>query len=239
MFPLRHDSNILIASADIGFRKRNSGPHNNANDDGDNGCTSQGTEPEVQMQLVPAGSFERVTDATLSCNMTSDSGPVRRTGSPLCAGIQRICHDDFRAEPWYLENLFLIVWYAIAEACVVLQWAGSGWVWSLDVFLPPIFALCYLTIIPLCGIMDLIQRSGCSQRRPPFLIRLAVDPGKNYRLSRRIYILSAPVVAIIYVSVPSLGWNILPAGIWCIAGFIVWVYAIFASISSVHSQDLS
>lgn len=101
-------------------------------------------------------------------------------------------------------------------------------------------------IIPLCGIVSGIQRRGT---RTPFLIKLAVNSRKRYRVSRWIFCLWAPVSAIIFV----VGWHYWdsvgdPSMIaWISVGVVLWIlvcgiisfYTFFRGLFSIYSQVLA
>lgn len=230
----------MLTWPEIGFRKKASSLVNSTTDES---FASQATKPEEQVQLVSTRPVDRVNNTDMPYN-TAPSNKSRHAGNPddpLCVRLRHICkREDFRTEPWYLDNLYLIMCYFASEGIMVLSLVRSdNGIWALNALLPPFFALVYLTTIPLCGILQRIQQ-GKSERRLSFLVRLAVDSGMRYRVARWVYFVSAPVFVIIYVSMPveELG-NVVPAAIWCLVGFVVWFAGICSILSSVYSQVLS
>lgn len=206
-----------------------------------------GMETQADMQLMAL----RATDGDSS--MALDSVPL--TGHPsdtLCPRVQLLCNQDYRGEPWYLDNLFLIMSYFTSAACIILQMPllGNGQISILTSEVPGVFIAGFFVpgIIPLCGIVSGIQgREWCT----PFLIKLAVNSGKRYRVSRWIFCLWAPVSAIIFVigwhywdSVdgfddPSmLSWISIGVVLWILVCVIISCYALFRGLFSIYSQVL-
>lgn len=180
--------------------------------------------------------------------MTMDSAvSLGRSNEHLCARVHRLCTHDFRDQPWYLDNLWLISSYTIGAAAVILPLAKFSGLWTvlrpqnnmvfaLVAVLP--VSLAVITIIPLCGIVDSIQR-----QEPPFVIRLAVHPGKVYQRSRWIYLVCVPVVLIIagpitYVFDDAVNVYLLVT-IWGMVFAVAFLRASCACVYSVYLQASS
>lgn len=199
-------------------------------------------EPQADMQLMPP----RATDGDSSMTLDSDP-PPEYPSDTLCPRVQLLCNQDYRGEPWYLDNLFLIMSYFTSAACIILQMPLAGiqqiFMWIFEV--PAVFAAGIFIpgIIPLCGVVSDILRK---ERRTPFLIKLAVDPGKRYRVSRWIFCLWAPVFAIFFV-IGSYQWDSVDYPgmiVWITIGELLWIlvcviiscYSFFRGLFSIYLQ---
>lgn len=202
-----------------------------------------GIESQADIQLMPP----RAIDGDSSMALDSIP-PPEHPSDTLWSHIQRLCSHDFRAEPWYLDNLFLIMSYFAMAACFILIVQSPGWgnYGRMSLLLELVLGLSAGGIvipgaIPLCGIVSGIQRRG---KRSPFLIKLAVDSGNRYRMSRWIFCLWALISGIAFaVGFYTLGdigsefgsCAILWISVWGIISF----YAVFRGLFSIYSQVLA
>lgn len=189
--------------------------------------------------------------AIVSYDMTLDNEPLPGClGNALCARVQRLCNHDFRDEPWYVDNLFLIMCYVTSGPIIILEMLFMGYFGALGTFLKTLVpamlggGCIILATIPLCGTVSCIQRRG---RRSSFITRLTIDSRKKYRVPRWIFCLYAPISVIIFgaMALPfhAAIWDVYTAslfpGIWCGIFYIVHLYACFRSLFSIYSQLLS
>lgn len=215
---------------------------------------AQSTVSLEEMELVP---MESRNSHTAYHNMALDCAPLsNRLTDPLCARLHALCHHDFRAESWYLDNLLLIMSFVIGFACLILLSIG------LDDLIPLLFttfgvipywlliSLVCVNTIPLCGIVSMVQQTDPSQRHSPFVLRLAVDSGMPYRVSRGLFFALAPIFGTIY---STLSWHlrrtvtpwynhyyaIIAPGIWCVACIVISCYASCSCLWSLYSELFS
>jgi hypothetical protein len=164
--------------------------------------------------------------------------------APLCERVRRLCAHDFRDQPWYLDNLYLISSYAIGAAGMILPFAKPSGVvvvlTGLNVILPAGWGI--ISVIPLCGIVDSIRRQEPSQRQAPLMIRLAVHPGKVYQRSRWAYFVCDPVISIIVspITYTMSGFAatslFIPVLIWSFIFVVMWFRASWAGLHSIYLQ---
>lgn len=201
------------------------------------------------IELTPKISTERRDDGGRNDDpfvhhMAPNTGLLPNTKRPdnrLWVRIRDICMQDFRAEPWYLSNLWLMALVAVASACMTFPEAltrGN----DLDhavvmlVILPIIYFSTSSIIIPLCGIVNSIRDTTLSSRNPLSGIRLAIDPGKRYHAIRWIYfaLLSMATGFTAYVGLPMHLYLAVPP----IACCIVFGPALFTELFSIIFQVL-
>lgn len=194
-------------------------------------------------QQTPTESTEKNIGDSISCNTIVDSVLLPGYPSdPLCERVRRLCAHDFRDQPWYLDNLYLIASYAIGAAGMILPFArpsGAVILTGLDVILPNAWAI--INVIPLCGIVDSIRRQEPSQRQAPLMIRLAVHPGKVYQRSRWAYFVGVPVISIIVspITYTMSGFAtsfFIPVLIWAFISLVIWFRASWAGLHSIYLQ---
>lgn len=162
----------------------------------------------------------------------------------FCARIQSICKRNFRSERWYRDDLFFILAFAIAIGPIILPLALEPKSSSMLVFgermfvILPIGFICLVTI-PLCGIVHSLQNTPPSQRHFLSAIRLIVDPGRAYRISRWIYFILCPITAVVFsaasVSGRSILYSMIPAVIWYCICLIVFFSALLMSFNCIWS----
>lgn len=210
-------------------------------------------DSQEQVALMPPRSIEGVGITTQPYNTPSNHERPEPPGNRLCGHIHHLCKQDFRTESWYLDNLRLVALFGVAMAVLILplhyylQW--NGLLMIEIIFIPIPIGLVAFTTIPLCGIVNSIRSSGSSARHSSFVIKLAIDPSKKYRIIRWIYFLSLPIVSGIAVrglrifrdtlSLPTGAPCFAPAGLWLGVGFIVLSSATGSSLGSIYSQVLS
>lgn len=162
-----------------------------------NNPTSRIMESQERIQLMPTSSVEGRHDATFPIISALNSAPL--PSDPLCVRVNYICKHDFRAEAWYLQYLCQITFYIVGVACAILPWADGATLFFTTVAFAvlPILAAVLIGIftIPLCGIVNSIQHKDLSQRHCFSVVRLAIDLGIGYRVSRGICFLGLPVAA--------------------------------------------
>lgn len=181
----------------------------------------ESTDSLEQIELV---STKGPSSHTASHIMGLDCAPPSdRLADPLCVRLHDLCNHDFRAESWYRSNLFLVMFFVIGLACIALPAIALEFLlyifmlMSIHPIFIPIFLIC-VTTIPLCGIVHMMQQSGPFKRRSGFILRLAVDSAKAYRVSRGLFFALAPLSAAVFI--PLLYWDyaksaaIVP-GSWC------------------------
>lgn len=159
------------------------------------------------------------------------SFPMQASAEPLLNRISSLCQRRFHSEPWYLDNMRLAMAAMTGVACFLFV-TGQGdsfitFTWVLAIFLA---SLVCLALIPLCGILDSLGSKQLAKRCPLSVVRLAVDPGKAYRVLRYIYFVLCPISTIGYgvVLLVHGGYmSIVPLFIW--AGF-VYLLIIIASL---------
>jgi hypothetical protein len=194
-------------------------------------------------QQTSTESTEKNIGDSISCNMIVDS--VLLPGyprDPLCERVRRLCAHDFRDQPWYLDNLYLISSYAIGAAAMILPFAKPSGVVvlaGLDLILAIGWSI--IAVIPLCGIVDSIQRQEPSQRQAPLMIRLAVHPGKVYERSRWAYFVGVPVISIIVspITYTMSGFAtsfFIPVLIWALFSVVMSFRALWACLRSIYLQ---
>lgn len=181
--------------------------------------------------------------------MTPGSPPLSGCPSePLCVRVKHLCNRDFRAEPWYMDNLYMITAVAAAAGCLFLAIFtngypangaanAKGYVLMLFLFYSPSVGLPFISTIPSCAMVN----GMLLQQYSPFLIRLAIDCGKRYRLSRWIFYLSAPFAAIIFSALFSTwpAYALIAPAVWASFCLLVRLYASCMGVYSVWSQVLS
>lgn len=204
----------------------------------------QSTDSLEQMELVPS---ERRNSHTASHSMALDCAPPSYClADPLCARLRDLCDHDFRAESWYLGSLFLIMAFVVGFACIILSSIGIEHLLAILIVIGriplvvPLSLIC-LTTIPLCGIVNKMQQSGPFQRKSPFVLKLAIDSGRGYRISRAIFFGIAPIIGgICSVSfVYSFNGTYASAGSWCLVCMIIFFYASGSCLWSIYSELFS
>lgn len=204
---------------------------------------AQSTDSLEQMELVPTGTQG---SHTASHSMTLDAPSPNCIADPLCARLHDLCNNDFRAEPWYLSSLLLIMSFVIGFACIILPLSGTGHLLHVLIYIGRfpvviLISLICLSTIPLCGIVSKMQQGGPVQRNPPFVLKLAVDSGRGYRLSRAIFIGIAPIVGGICSAsfIYSFIGIYVSAVSWCLVCMIIFFYALGSCIWSIYSELFS
>lgn len=214
----------------------------------DSGAYSNSAVPSMELpesvELLPTQTPAEDSARVSYDSMTFDSEPLpERPGDALCVRIQHLCNHDFRDKPWYLENLFLIISYAIMGAWIILvfPFLGSGSTSGLLTFAVPIVIGCsfpIFAIIPLCGIVSSIQRR---KRRPPWLIRLAIDSTKKYRVCRWLFFLCAPISGLAFGISVAVSANMMITYLlllWAMVCGAILFYAGFRGLVSIYLQVL-
>lgn len=144
-----------------------------------------------QNEMISINSLEGTNNTARLHGMASSSQPLQDTAHPsgrLCRRIQYLCKQDFRTEPWYLDNLRLLASVSIAVMPVIIPFGTlhdhGGLTMILLVSVPAAFGLVASTVIPVCGIVAGIRHRPMS-RRSSLFIGLAIDP--KYQTSRWIF----------------------------------------------------
>lgn len=125
---------------------------------------------------------------------------MQTSAKPLLARISDLCQKQFQSEPWYLDNMRFAIAVMTGVACFILVVFAEGQSGSFPdvavVLIVFVATVVCLPLIPLCGILDGLGPKQLAQRHPLSVVRLAVDPGKTYRVLRYIYFLCCPISAI-------------------------------------------
>lgn len=133
--------------------------------------------------------------------------PMQSSAKPLFIRTLDLCQRVFQSEPWYLDNMLFAMATMVGMACFLFTGIGqsSGTLSGLDfaIYLIPLsfgFLLC-LILIPLCRILDGLEPKQLTERHPLSFVRLAIDPGKPYRILRTVYFASCPITAIMSIAI--------------------------------------
>lgn len=192
----------------------------------------------------------RDTSLTAPSGMTLDSTapPPGYPSDTLYTHLHGLCIYDFRVESWYLDSLFLVMFFVIGLACIILPMVELGHVTAILQFfafggvLPFIilFFIC-VTAIPLCGVASIIRQGGTSHRRPSFILRLAIDPGVGYRVSRGLFFVYAPISSALFGGMSSrlFDFAAIVPGVWCLICAAIFCYASLSCLLSVYLEVFS
>lgn len=136
-------------------------------------------------------------DTTLSNeSLESRCGIVQSVSPPLCTRISTLCKREFRYQPWYMGNMFSLMSVMLTMAAFILPMAQSSRVAQGQIIFPlactPICLLCVM-MIPLGGIQDNLEPKQPAHRHPLSVVRLLIDPGKYYHISRCIFFAYCPI----------------------------------------------
>lgn len=97
-----------------------------------------------------------------------------------------------------------------------------------------VFSLPFLLDLdPLCGILDSLEPEESTQRHPLSVVRVAIDPGKAYQLSRCIYFTCCPISAIIFIAVLPSGLLAYALFSWCAFPYMLISVASIMALASV------
>lgn len=212
-------------------------------------------DSQSQMELVSTRSVEGSNNTALLHSMASNSQPLQnaaRPGDRLCGRIQSLCKQDFRKEPWYLDNLRLLTCVSIAVMPVIIPFGAlrdhGGLTMILLVSVPAIFGLVASIVIPVCGIVSSIQHRPLS-RHSSFIIGLAIYP--KYQVPRWIFFLSWAAAAwlasntTLYTFGFSFGVPVLVmtsmtlVHLAALIFFAVFFYAVVFGLFYIYSQVLA
>lgn len=155
---------------------------------------------------------------------------IRPTPSTRHSAYDRIiasCQCDFRSCPWYLDNQYFIISFIVGTAPVYLAFAESSFQ-QLNLYFV-VYAcsllggccLC-LSTIPLCGVLNTIE-SNRAKHCVFSIIRIIIDPGRAYRISRRIYYYVSPALVVLSVIVASKNWILIPGLPGIFVAFCTWI----------------
>lgn len=197
-----------------------------------------GKETQTSPQQIPVQESDRGSSRALDIVPPSEH-PI----DGLYSQLRRLCNQDFRDEPWYLDNLLQITSYSVVAGGFILSYRFDP-PYFVYLVLGPGTCLGFVTIptaIPQCKIVSGIQRR---KRNSPFLIKLAVDPRKRYRVSRWIFCLWGSISAAMYVvsgyTNTVLGTTFLCSVLsWIGALIAICFYAFFSGLFSIYRQVLA
>lgn len=203
--------------------------------------------------MQPQGLSIASSDTMLPSNTALNNQPQRNAlppGDRLCVGIMHFSKQDFRREPWYLDNLFLLTSFTIGLGCIVLPIASVPH-FTLDFDTGPIIiaflmllpiGLISCSVIPLCAVANSLQDRDLSPSLSGCVIRLAVDPRRSYRALRWVYFLSWPIAASFFATAFYLTFGVyfvyamIPILCWGGISFALFVCAVYTGLFSIYSQ---
>lgn len=148
----------------------------------------------ISQDQTPIIQFRDTTSSNES--LESRRGIVQSVSPQLCTRLSTLCKREFRYQPWYTGNMYSLVAVMLTMAAFILPMAQSSRVAQGEIIFPlagtPICFLCMM-IIPLGGIQDNLEPKHPTHRHPLSVVRLLIDPGKYYHISRCIFFVYCPI----------------------------------------------
>lgn len=150
------------------------------------------------------------------------SFPMQASAEPLLNRISSLCQRQFHSEPWYLDNMRLAIAVMTGVAgFLFVRGRDDTFIMFVLVLAVSVAFLSCLALIPLCEVLDSLESKQLAKRCPLSVVRIAVDPGKAYRVLRYIYSVFCPISSLGYgviLSVYGTYVSMVPMLIW--AGFV-------------------